>query len=249
MKDKDFLNKIKDLKKIEPNQKWLNSSRRNFIRFIEENQEDAQVSSDGFFDWIWFHRLQPVVLTFCLMMMVIGGPWLTVKASRTSLPGDLLYSIKKINEKIQVSIASEDNKAQIKVDLVQRRLEELSELAIYSSPEEKNNRTKEAINSFKNELAGMEEYVGRVDNSSELNEIPEDLSKVKEKAPEETRDELAEVERIVEEYIILTSLIEQGDDAASTTDQIILPTSEETATSSEDVSDKTETTTPETIEK
>jgi len=190
----DLIKKIKRLKQIEPSQEWLDSTRNSLISEFNPGI--------GFFEWL--KQPQSFALAFCLILIFLGGPWLTLQASKSSLPGELLYSVKKANEGLQMTVTSEDNKAQLKVEFASRRLDELGKIV---DSEGKGEQVKEVASQLKINL--------------------EEASIYADKVPEEEVVALTEkTNRIKDELQILTALIrkkqvEEGD-TATTTDQEIL---------------------------
>lgn len=72
-------------------------------------------------------RLTMAALTIVILMTMSGG---TVLAAESSLPGDILYTVKvNVNERILTSMAvSAESRAQLEERLAERRLEELNTL-------------------------------------------------------------------------------------------------------------------------
>ncbi|MEA2113448.1 MAG: DUF5667 domain-containing protein, partial [Patescibacteria group bacterium] len=120
MDNKDLIRKIKKLKKVEPSKEWLVSARQDLIEKIGFEEPL------GFFEWM--KHGQSLALAFCLILIFIGGPWLTLKASQLSLPGELLYSIKRAGENVQSVTALGEKKSQLQGDFACRRLEELTRI-------------------------------------------------------------------------------------------------------------------------
>ncbi len=237
--NKEIIGKIKQLDKIQPSSEWLNWERHNLMTHISLDEELDDGA--GFFNWL--KAPQSFALVVCLILIVFGGPWLMVKASQASLPGDILYSVKKISEDLQTTIASGNNKAQLKVDFASRRLEELVKINEYSynTLEEKTKRTKQAIGDLRNELAEAGGHIKGVYSKEEViavtkktKKIREELTKAKEEAPNEVQADLVEAEKAVEEISrqILASLVEgskqreaqsaTNTDSATSTDKEIL---------------------------
>jgi len=226
MADKQLINKIKQLKQIKPSSKWFVSSRQILIdKLIEQAELKPAVS---FFDWFWFKRLQPMVLSAALVLILAGGPILTVKASQASMPGDFLYPVKKITEQVMLKIASKDSKAQMQVDLAYRRVEELNKITIDSyTPEEKTARTKEVISDIKSNLADISATMQNASAdkmagiAQKTKKIEQDLTRAKETISSEVKDQLAEVEKIVAEannkiMAVLIQIEEDSNNATST---------------------------------
>ncbi|MBU1255515.1 hypothetical protein KKH35_01440 [Patescibacteria group bacterium] len=197
MTEKDLYEKIKKLKGIKPSQEWTNLTRHNLTTRIDfDTRFDVRPS---FLSWL--KEPQALALAMSLLLIFIGGPWLTIKASQPSLPGDLLYSVKRASEGIQTTVASEENKTNLQVEFAHRRLEELNKISKDSSSDEKTEKTKQVVNDFEHNLAGISQYVGNASKEQAI-EVAKNTKKIKEdldNMPAEVKDELAEAEKTIEE--------------------------------------------------
>jgi len=231
MNEEQLIQKIQQLKKIQPNQEWVNLTRQilvqeinNLARIEEQLKKEAQ--------WTWFWNLKPVLTLGAVLLFLLGGPWLTVKIAKTTLPGQPLYTIKKLSEEIQVNIAPEEKKAQIQIDLAQRRLEELAKINEIPVPlPEKTEKAKEVVNLVKDNLAGVSKHLKGIPKekavivAKKTQVLKQKISQVKEKTNLPVKEELGEVEEMVE-YIsnqVLTTVLE-GDN------KISMPTTSSTET-------------------
>ena len=239
--ERDLIGKIKKLKKIQPSSEWLDSTRHNLISQISFEEDNRGLKS-GFGLFNWLKRPQSLALAICLLIIFIAGPWMTLKASQSSLPGEILYSVKKAAEGVQATVASENDKAQLQVEFAGRRIEELTKITEDSfSEEEKAEKAKQAVNDLKDNLAGATSYLDNISKEKALvvakktKKIKEKLDKTKEGAPLEVRNELFEAEKVIEEinHQILAVLVDEGQESAegtatTTPDQEILIFLEET---------------------
>ena len=225
--EKDLIKKIKELKQIEPSSEWMNSTRHNLMTQIKID-ENANMYNISFFQWI--KQPQSFALAFCLMLMVLGGPWLAIKASEASLPGEFLYSVKKATEGVQITVTSEDSKAQLSVEFAGRRLEELSKM---SENLQDNDRMKEVASEIKNNLEKASAYAGKISEANiivvvkKANRIKDELGENKGNMSSEAQTELVGAGKAVEEINrqILATLIrdkESGERLSTSTDQEIL---------------------------
>ena len=239
MTDRKLIKKIKKLKKIQPSQEWLDLMRYNLVSQLDfEKRDDARIG--GFFYWL--KEPQLVALVICLTLIFVGGPWLMIKASQASLPGEALYSVKKISEEVQTTVASKNTKAKLQVEFAGRRLEELSKITGDSfTPEEKTEKAKKIVNDFKNQLAGASLHVSKISKeeavvvAKKTKKLREELNRTKEEVPSEVQTELAEAEKVIEEinHQILTVLVKESQESAegaatTTLDKEILIFLEET---------------------
>ena len=241
MDNKDLIKKIKGLKEIKPSKEWLNSTRHNLMTEIDFNE-------DMFFSFNWLKQPQAVALTICLALIFFGGPWMTLKASQSSLPGDLLYSVKKISEDVQTTIASDGGKVNLQAEFAGRRLEELNKITYDSySSEEKVKKSEQIMNDFKDNLAQISQNVNKV-SKEEAVAVAQKTMKIEESL-ERTKDGISgEIKEIAEKaiddvkYQILAVITDNesknGETNASTTDKEIITYLE----------DKTGSTTEEKIE-
>ena len=241
MDNKDLIKKIKGLKEIKPSKEWLNSTRHNLMTEIDFNE-------DMFFSFNWLKQPQAVALTICLALIFFGGPWMTLKASQSSLPGDLLYSVKKISEDVQTTIASDGSKVTLQAEFAGRRLEELNKITYDSySSEEKVKKSEQIMNDFKDNLAQISQNVNKV-SKEEAVAVAQKTMKIEESL-ERTKDGISgEIKEIAEKaiddvkYQILAVITDNesknGETNASTTDKEIITYLE----------DKTGSTTEEKIE-
>jgi len=225
--EKDLIKKIKGLKQIEPSTEWMNATRHNLMTQIKID-ENANMYNIGFFQWI--KQPQSFALVFCLIIMVLCGPWLAIEASKASLPGELLYSVKKATEGLQITVTSEDSKSQLSVEFAGRRLEELNKM---SENLQDNDKINEVASEIKYNLEEAGVYAGRISEANivavvkKANEIKDELGENKENMSSETQLELFGAKEAVEEMNrqILATLIkdrEEGDGLSTTTDQEIL---------------------------
>ena len=110
MTETQIIKKIKKLKAIRPRSDWVLLNKRQILG--EERRIEI------------FPFLRPVYAgLFCLLFL--AGLF---EFSQESLPGDSLYYLKKITEKSQIIFSSEEEKPRIKLELVNKRLEELDQI-------------------------------------------------------------------------------------------------------------------------
>ncbi len=250
MTEQDLIKRIKKLDKIQPSRHWLALLRRNLSAQI-----DFEMVREGrnSLDFGWFMRLQPMALAVSLTLILVLGPWLTLKASEPSLPGEFLYAVKRAGEDIQKTVASQESKTQLEVKFASRRLEELAKITGDSfSPEEKTEKTKQVMTNFKDNLAGFSQHVKGISSKEEAvvvakktKRLKENLDKTKEGMPIEVKGDIDEAEKTIKEISqdILAVLIDNGEENnhnATTTgiiDEEILIFLE-TVTSTDDIIEK-----------
>ncbi len=228
--ERDLIRKIKELEAIKPSAEWMDTTRYKLITQIELDKR-ADVMGVGFFQWL--KQPQSFALAVCLIFIFLGGPWLTLQASKASLPGELLYSVKKATEGVQITVTSADSLTPLKMEFASRRLEELNKISEDSSTS--GEKVKEVVSELKSNLEEASVYADKISEdkviavAKKAQKIKQDLGNTKEEVSSEVQTELAEAEKAVEQINeqILAALIkkkqqESGDMATTTTDQEIL---------------------------
>lgn len=133
MNKAELLTKIKGLKQFEPRDSWVVSNKSfifEYIRTKEAEEKNAFVLEAGVFKNLGnlFLRLKnsglAVSAAATAMVLIFGGNFLLAKAAG-SLPGDAFYSLKLTAEKIQLSLAlNEDKRAALTFEFTEKRLNE-----------------------------------------------------------------------------------------------------------------------------
>lgn len=224
MDNKDLIGKIKKLKKVEPSKDWLVSARQDLMKEIDFKEPLS------FFNWL--KQGESMALAFCLILIFIGGPWLTLKAAQLSLPGELLYSVKRVGENVQSVTALGDKKSQLQGDFACRRLEELTRITendpFFNETDEK---AKKVVSDFRNSLANFSQDIDKISKEQavavviQTKKIKDNLDKAQENAPSDIKEDLAKAEETIKEFSqqILAVLTADNQETGTTTpDQEIL---------------------------
>ncbi|MEA2113177.1 MAG: DUF5667 domain-containing protein [Patescibacteria group bacterium] len=198
MDNKDLIGKIKKLKKVEPSKEWLVSARQDLIEQIGFEEPL------GFFEWM--KHGQSLALAFCLILIFVGGPWLTLKASQLSLPGELLYSVKRAGENVQSVTALGEKKSQLQGDFACRRLEELTRIT-ENDPflSETDEKAKKVVSEFRDSLANFSQDIDKISKEQavaaviQTKKIKNNLDKAQENAPSDIKEDLAQAEETIKD--------------------------------------------------
>ena len=233
----DIFSKLNTLKSIEPSESWVVDTKEKVLseapifgrKSVLENNIDKK-SNLGFnlqdlFQNLTFKKL--MVPAFSLVFVLSTG-FFTVGASKSSLPGDLLYSIKIINEDAALIIASKDKKATIEMEHAGKRLEEMAEISKKTSDIEQQKKIGQLMERFEEKMESANDNLTKIDKSGEKAKIArtintqsekytEVLAKTVEDLPVVVKDEiLEEVAKAIDsnEKIYLTSLAVITDDVS-----------------------------------
>lgn len=71
---------------------------------------------------------RPVAIGVAGIVLAASGVMTTVNAAQQSIPGDALYTVKLINERAQIQLASLDRKAVLHTEFAEKRLKEVTQL-------------------------------------------------------------------------------------------------------------------------
>lgn len=144
MTEAELIKSIKGLNQIKPNQEWVFSVRN---RIIGESPYMASVKVNmGYrlLDYVRFLTYKPALATIACLGILIT----TVAFAKDSVPGDLLFPVKKIVERSQSIFISKDKLAQYQLQETEKRLDDLAKIA-------EQNQTKKiasGMNEFKSSL-------------------------------------------------------------------------------------------------
>jgi hypothetical protein len=186
--------------------------------------------------WMFTHSLlKPMAAAMAVFVFAIAGSISIAGASGQALPGEKLYPVKIGMEQAQLALAfSDEQRAQLRVEFVSRRLEEMVEVAATLNKSGSSEDVQLAVNRFKSEVENIQEElhgedattqkefakaVGRkVEVYSSVTDSSTDLS-------EEVRGEVAEIledtkDQVVE-VIISAHEVEQDEEGAAELDEAL----------------------------
>jgi len=131
MQEIDIIEKLSILKGIQPNESWVVNSRNKILAkapiSYDLGHNVAEKSIFGInFNTIFANKLAVSVSAF---IFVIFGGFSAVSVSNSSLPGELLYSVKMAQEGATLAMTPDDEKAKIEIQQIGKRLEELAKIS------------------------------------------------------------------------------------------------------------------------
>jgi len=115
MTEKELIGKIRELRQIQPRKDWVSLTK---IQILGESARGR--ASVSFFPF-W----RPALATVMALGILIGA----FGFAQNSLPGDILYSIKKLTEKSQAVFVSKEELPKYNLEIANKRLDELTEIA------------------------------------------------------------------------------------------------------------------------
>jgi len=154
MEEQDLIKKIKKLKEIRPRKDWVLLTKNQILGTTTE----FKLAEKPKFELFPF--LRPVYAGLFFFFLLIG----LFGFSRNALPGEPLYLFKKIVEKAQLAFVSENKKPEFNLQLANKRLEELNQIA------QKNEVKKlaPAINEFQSNASQAAKNLAKVKVDKEI---------------------------------------------------------------------------------
>lgn len=95
---------------------------------------------------------RPVAISVAGVVLAVSGLLTTVNAAQESIPGDVLYTVKLINERAQLQLASLDRKAVLHTEFAESRLKEVTQLQSDTSGRD-TDLVAQTINAYTQEVA------------------------------------------------------------------------------------------------
>jgi len=142
MNNSQLINTIKELKSVKPRKEWVIMTKDKILT------EKVRAELFPFF--------KPVYAGLFCLLFVIG----LFDFSQEALPGESLYYLKKVSERGEVLLASIEEKPRVRLELANRRLEELNQIA------------------EKNQVRKLASAIGEF--QANVSEVAKDLSRMKE---------------------------------------------------------------------
>ncbi len=114
MREEELIHNLHQLRQIKPKKQWAGLVKE---QILGEQKAGGFIVPLG--EIFRFRRIFAPVLTVSLVVVGLFG------FSQRSLPGDILYPVKKISEKAQGILVSKDKQPDFQLELAKKRLEEL----------------------------------------------------------------------------------------------------------------------------
>ena len=167
----------------------VKNSRQNLpVKEVHTAKEHILVYARMFFKSPWMRQnvFRPSAIGLSSLVVVFTGWIASVSASINSVPGDILYPLKRATEVAQLTLTTgTENKTALQFEFADRRLEEVSKITESSDADQKNEDVQYAVAEFKNNI----------------NNVKDNLEALKASASPETVAALAKmVDRKTDEY-------------------------------------------------
>ncbi len=183
-----------------PAHSWRSKNREIFLMQVQNSRQNLPVKEDlswreqaadyvhMFFDSAWMRRnvFRPSLIALSSLAVVLSGWIASVSASIDSVPGDMLYPLKRATEAAQLTLSpGAESKTNLQVEFAARRLDEVSKIT----------EAPVAVNNDANVQYAVQEF------KNNMNDVKDNLDALKESASPETVAAVAKmVDRKTDEY-------------------------------------------------
>lgn len=168
MTEKQLIAKIEQLRQIKPDSSWVSLTKSQIL-----GEKDP-----GFFNWffksekfVFGHKLAFATLTVFVVFIGVFG------FAQNSVPGDSLFTLKKITEQSQSIFIAEKDQPKHNLELANKRLDDLTRIV------EKNevDSLATAISEYKESVAKVAGDLASSEKSSIISELAIEIQKLEEK--------------------------------------------------------------------
>jgi len=171
MTEKDLIKKLQGMKEVKPSKDWVVLTKQ---RILEEQQEVKYSRFNEYiavFKAVLYHKY--AFASLVAVAVVIG----TFGFSLNSMPGDKLFTLKKITENSRAVFVSEENQVRYDLNLVNKRLDDLTAIAESNSVR----NLASAIEETQSSAAKAADSLREVDEDivAQVREIEEKTDKIK----------------------------------------------------------------------
>jgi len=171
MKKKDLIKQLQGLsQKIKPDLEWQRSNRDILVAQINAqtglDYKSSKVLSQAITQKIFMAVLKPIAYA-AVILLAIGGSWTVgANATKNSLPGDLLYSLKLSGERLQVNLTLNDEKrTNLEIAFATKRLDEIQK--VMNKPDNKSKENLDlTLQKFQESMANVKTGLSKLELSN-----------------------------------------------------------------------------------
>lgn len=186
--DRKILQRLEQLKKIEPRLDWKESNREILLSQIKAQQgarlRQNQVKAlpvvteylKSFWSWDRLElkklvtlALRPLGTIILVVALALGGGIAAVNAAFDSLPGDALYPVKLTTEKVQLALNFNDSaKTALEIEFAGRRIDEIGKVTEQKIGAD---QIQVPLQAFTQELGNVNARLDNLAKSGQANEV------------------------------------------------------------------------------
>ncbi len=171
--DRDLIKQLNSLKNITADSEWKNKNREILITQIAYSGSEVKSLKDRIYEWqeVIFSFLKnnsaknishSFVSLLLVLVVVLGGGIMSLKAAQNTKPGDSLYIAKIISEKARSSLTfDEKEKARLSVEFASNRAKEIKQV-LRENDNNKEEKVEKLTKNLKKEIKAARERVEKI---------------------------------------------------------------------------------------
>ena len=159
--EKELIRQLKALRDIKPSEDWVSFTRRNII---------GESSPKTYF------YFKPAFTLSLLGILIISS--FSFAVAQNSLPGDRLYSLKRVTERVRLALAPSNEKPRIQLELTTKRLNELKQIAKENKIEKLNSAIAEVNQTIPETAKTIQKIVKEKKNIENVKEIVKKVDEI-----------------------------------------------------------------------
>ncbi|KPJ73556.1 hypothetical protein AMJ48_01235 [Parcubacteria bacterium DG_74_1] len=172
MEEKELIAKLRELRQIKPSQDWAVLVKDEILGQEQKAKQESPFAIIlSTFRMIFAKPAYAGLAAF----FVFAGLFGTFTFAQKSLPGEKLYSMKKVTERVQSAFVSEEELPLVQLELTNKRLEELAQVA-------QENRVKNLPSAINETRASISEANKNLAKASSPAEVKKIVDEIEEKA-------------------------------------------------------------------
>jgi len=183
------------------------ASKARLLAFISAEGGGVEMTTPSYVSWVMGSFIsKPIAVGVAAVVLAVGS-LSTVNAATSALPGDTLYSVKRITEQAQLKLSSLDRRAVLHTEFAERRLKEASELqkTVEENPQHLS-LAKTAMEEYKQELSEASSDLQALKNTSSA--AGTTLAAVT-----DVQNAIGNMEAVIDESVASSQSAEEGADA------------------------------------
>jgi len=192
------IQQLKELNSIKPRKDWVEQNKVQLMSQLQAQKVQKQKSIFSY--WYLLKMLvpfrvlnfmaKPIGVVFLVLLMVVSTGILTVSASRNTIPGDTLYSVKLTSERVKVSFAvSDENESKVHIQNAQERVRELEQVVKEeNAPEVKKEKIKIVTENLQKNIESANKSLEKVKITKQEKEKTEKVLAVIKEVDQKTKE-------------------------------------------------------------
>lgn len=144
-------NLIKQYKSIKPDASWEHDSYETLLRYFQNTFPKKSIFNLNFYTFI----IRPVAVSLLALIFILSGSFGAVMMAKNSLPGEWLYPVKRVGERVRMIVAlNQAQKTVLRAEILTNRVSETKVLAKKAEAGDKESEQKlnDLAKSFVSEL-------------------------------------------------------------------------------------------------